>query len=81
VGKRCRKPSAKLRQHRACTRLKTSGKLTRRNQPAGTDTVKFSGRIGRRALAPGSYRATITATDAAGNKSKPRTARFRIVKG
>jgi hypothetical protein len=81
VGRRCRKPSARLKTRRACTRLKTSGRLTRRNQHAGSNRVRFSGRIGRRALRPGSYRATIVATDAAGNRGKARTARFRVVRG
>jgi hypothetical protein len=44
------------------------------------NSLKFSGRIGRRALRPGSYRATITATDAAGNKSRPKTLSFKIVR-
>jgi len=46
----------------------------------GADSVKFSGRIGRRALRPGRYRATITATDPSGNGSKPRSVSFRIVR-
>ena len=46
-------------------------------------TLRVAGRPGRnlvrlrRALAPGRYRATITATDAAGNRSTARRARFR----
>jgi hypothetical protein len=42
--------------------------------------VKFSGRIGHKALKPGSYRLTIVATDAAGNKSKAKRIDFRVVK-
>ena len=44
----------------------------------GANKVVFTGRIGRRALAPSSYRATVTAKDAAGNVSKPSTASFTI---
>jgi hypothetical protein len=54
--------------------------LTRRHRPAGRNSVAFSGRIRSKALARGTYRATITATDAAGNRSAPRTAIFTIVK-
>jgi hypothetical protein len=42
--------------------------------------VPFSGRLGRRALKPGRYRAVIAATDAAGNKSSTVTLTFRIVR-
>jgi hypothetical protein len=57
---------------------RSAGKLTRHGA-AGSNVVRFSGRIGRRALSPGHYRAVVTATDAAGNKSLPRRVRFRII--
>jgi hypothetical protein len=41
----------------------------------------FSGRIGRRALAPGAYRAIVRATDAAGNRSAAATVRFTVLHG
>ena len=46
----------------------------------GQNQVKFTGRIGRKALKRGRYRLTIVATDAAGNRSKAKRLRFRIVK-
>jgi hypothetical protein len=46
----------------------------------GANTVPFSGRIGRRKLAPGRYRVVVTVRDAAGNTSSPKTAAFRIVR-
>ncbi|HEU5110106.1 MAG TPA: hypothetical protein VFT95_16310 [Micromonosporaceae bacterium] len=57
--------------------------LSRRTSTAasGTSRVRFTGRIGKRALRPGRYRAVLTATDAAGNRSAPRTTRFRVVRG
>lgn len=79
VGRHCRKPSTRLRHHRACKRLVAAGTL-RRTEQAGHASVRFSGRIGRRALRPGRYRATIRATDSAGNVSKPKSAAFRILK-
>ncbi len=54
-------------------------KLTRSSR-AGGNRVRFSGRVGRRTLRPGRYRATLTAVDAAGNRSKPSAVRFRIVR-
>jgi DNA-binding beta-propeller fold protein YncE len=79
VGKHCRKPTRRLRHRHACTRLVTAGTL-RRSQRSGRRSVRFSGRIGRRALQPRRYRATIRATDAAGNVSRPKSLSFRIVK-
>jgi hypothetical protein len=60
VGDRCEIPTRRLRNRRRCTRNKRAGGLTRRNLPAGPSAIRFSGRIGRRALAAGRYRATIT---------------------
>lgn len=60
-----------VRYHRAGT-LKRAGRAGRRR-------VRFSGRIGRKALKPGRYRLTIVATDAAGNRGKPRRLSFRVV--
>jgi hypothetical protein len=79
VGKACRKPSRKNRGRRHCARFVKKGTLTRTGK-AGANSVKFTGRVGRRALKPGSYRVTITATDAAGNKSKPKVLSFRVVR-
>ena len=53
--------------------------LTRSGR-AGVNLTRFTGRIGKRALRPGRYRARITAIDAAGNRSASRAARFRIAR-
>jgi CSLREA domain-containing protein len=45
----------------------------------GTNHVAFSGRVGRKALRRGSYRVRVTASDAAGNRSRPASAAFTIV--
>ncbi len=47
---------------------------------AGAGAIHFTGRIGRRALRPGRYRATLGARDAAGNLARPRTLRLRILR-
>jgi hypothetical protein len=57
--------------------LRTIGSL-RRTGSQGANTIRFSGRIGRRALRPGRYRAVMRAIDAAGNRSQPRTVGLRI---
>ena len=62
-----------------CTRYESAGTL-RRRAAAGRGSVAFSGRMGRRALAAGEYRATIRATDSTGKRSAARRIGFRIVK-
>jgi hypothetical protein len=48
---------------------------------AGPNAERFSGRIGRRTLVPGAYRALVIATDAAGNRSGAATLRFTVLRG
>jgi putative CocE/NonD family hydrolase len=79
VGRRCLAPSARRRRARPCTRLKRAGTLRRRAN-YGANGFAFSGRIGRRALTPGRYQVALTATDAAGNTSRPATRPFAIVR-
>lgn len=81
VGRSCRRPSPRLRGRRRCTRYARAATLLRGNRPAARNTIPFSGRVGRRALRTGRYRATITATDRARNRSRPRSATFTIVRG
>ena len=73
---RCVRPRPGLR--RRCVRYRRRGQLERDLQ-AGRKRVRFSGRIGRKPLAAGSYRALITAVNAGGT-SKRRTTNFKIVK-
>ena len=61
-----------------CKAFKRMGTLRRRGA-SRLNSVAFSGRLGKRALPVGRYRATLVATDAAGNRSKAASTRFRIV--
>jgi hypothetical protein len=61
-------------------RYRAVGSL-RRSGARGANAVRFSGRLGRRALRPGRYRAVIRATNAAGNRSTAKTIRLRITRG
>jgi hypothetical protein len=80
-GSRCLAPSRRPTHAHAkrCTRTLIAGTLTRRTELAGADAVAFSGRIGRRALAPRAYRAVLTASDSAGS-SKPVELAFSVVR-
>jgi hypothetical protein len=56
------------------------GALAPRNARAGANQIRFTGRIGRRALSRDRHRATIVAVDAAGNRSARRSDVFLISK-
>jgi len=77
-GRRCVAPSPRLHSHHRCTRFAGVGRLMRR-LPTGGARVPFSGRIGRHALAPGRYRATLTPT-ALGLTGAPRRVTFDVVR-
>jgi Tol biopolymer transport system component len=64
----------------ACTLYARTATLTRAIR-AGRTRIALSGRIGKRALAPGTYRLTLTERDAAGNVSKAVRLSFTIVAG
>ena len=61
------------------TRYRTIGTLTR-NGTTGVNATRFTGMLRKRAARPGRYRMRLRATDAAGNRSAPHTARYRVPK-
>lgn len=79
LGKACRRPTPRLRRKRACTRWTAAGTLTRKGVESGRRSIAFSGRIGRRALAPGHYRATVSARNASGS-AKAVTRAFTVTR-
>ncbi len=81
VGGRCVAPSGGNRGGRACARSLPTGSL-RLNGTAGRNRMRFQGRLSRRkTLRPGRYTTTITAADAAGNRSAPKTVSFTVLPG
>ena len=82
VSGKCRKPSRRNRGRKRCTRLvAVKGAAITRPVAAGARKIRFSGRISRRkSLKPGAYELTLSATDAAGNVSKPDRAKFTLLK-
>lgn len=80
-GRRCVAPTATLKRRHAkrCTRTLTVGTLTRARALPGARTLAFSGRLGRRALAPRRYTAVLTASNGAG-RSNPVSLAFAIVR-
>jgi subtilisin-like proprotein convertase family protein len=79
VGRKCKKPTRRNRSRRRCARYKRAGAF-RQQAVAGRNSKAFSGRIGRKSLRPGRYRALLVATDATGNKSKSAKVAFRVLK-
>lgn len=67
--------STRLRRGKRCTLVKRVGRALTVHGQAGANTVRFSGRVGRRALVPGRYR--LTATPAGG---RGRSVAFVVVR-
>ncbi|MBJ7353376.1 MAG: beta-propeller fold lactonase family protein [Thermoleophilaceae bacterium] len=79
VGKSCKKQTSKNKKAKKCTRWVRASKTFRKNGKAGrTNSVKFTGKVGKKRLANGSYRLYAVATDSAKGKGPAKTARFRI---
>jgi uncharacterized protein YlxP (DUF503 family) len=79
-GKRVCKAVRRAVRRGRCTAYAKAATLTRAIR-AGRGSVALSGRIGRRPLAPGGYRLTITVRDAAGNVAKATRRTFSILPG
>ncbi len=75
--KPCR--AARRGQKHNCTTTVTLLTLVRAHSVKGANRVAFSGRYGRQRLAKGTYTATITATDAARNRSKAQQLTFTVI--
>jgi hypothetical protein len=68
------------RKNDPCAKRNARGSLTQTARKPGRSTLKFSGRIGTKALKPGRYRASITLTPVAPDRaSAARTVDFVIV--
>jgi hypothetical protein len=79
VKGRCVKRTKRNAKKRSCARYRKVGTFTHKGAQ-GENKKTFSGRIGKRALRAGRYRATLTAVDAAGNVSKSKSVAFRVRK-
>jgi hypothetical protein len=79
VGGRCRGRPAANRGRRACIRYRRVGSFTQQGA-AGSNMRWFGGTIGKRKLNPGAFRAVFVATDAAGNRSRPRWVSFELLR-
>lgn len=78
-GKSCVKPTRKNRGKRKCTRYVGFGRFAAASK-AQSNSKRYSGRIGRKAMKPGTYRATLVAADSAANTSAPKTLTLKVVR-
>ena len=76
AGKRC----VVGRKHGPrCATVVSLGPIVRSGRGPGHVSIPFSGRVGSKTLPPGSYLASFTAVDDAGNSSTPKTVRIAVV--
>ena len=79
VGRKCRRRTNANRGKRACTLYRRVGSFSQ-SGATGRNSKKFSGKLRSRALRAGRYRAMLRATDPAGNRSKRKSVRFRVIR-
>jgi hypothetical protein len=77
VEGRCVRRTRRNRARPSCTRYASVGTV-RADGRQGANELRFSGRLNGRNLSPGTYRASLTATDAAGNASNVSRATFTV---
>lgn len=81
VGRTCRRQTRRNRSAKRCVRfVAVKGFVLTRASKQGVNTVRFSGRVGRRKLAAGKYRLVARATDPSRNASKQALRGFRVVR-
>ena len=74
---KCVQQTSRVRTGKRCTARQAIGSSVR-TAPSGPFSIVFRGKISGRARPPGRYVVSAVAVDAAGNRSAPATARFRL---
>jgi DNA-binding beta-propeller fold protein YncE len=81
AGSSCVAVTRRNRRARACTRFVATARRRVLRPATATVRLRVTAAFGAsRALTPGSYRLSVTAADAEGNRSGPRTVSFRVVR-
>lgn len=78
VGKKCKPATAKNEAKKKCPLFKPRGSRSQKAK-SGPNKLTWNGNLKRKPLGPGSYRATVIATDKAGGRSAAKTVRFRLL--
>jgi hypothetical protein len=79
VDGKCRRRTHANHRRPACIRYRWAGRLLQASV-AGRNRRRFGGRLGKRTLHPGRFRAEFVAVDAAANRSRRKTVHFTIVR-
>lgn len=80
LGRRCLKPTRRLRLRPPCARVRAVAALTVFSGHPGVNRLRFKGRLPGETLGLGTYRVALEARDMAGNASDTRNSKtFRIV--
>ncbi len=79
LGRRCVAPKRSNRRKQRCHRFVKVGGFAHSGK-AGTNRLRFGGRVKRKALKRGSYRLLAVAVDTAGNRSTQLSRAFRIIR-
>ena len=78
--RKVRRPIKRCSRAKVCPRFRFKTVGSRRQAAkVGVNKLKWNGRLKGKPLSPGSYRATVTATDKAGGRSASKTVGFRIL--
>ena len=79
VSKKCKPTTRTNRKRKRCKYDKTLTTLRRTGVAAGNVSIAFSGKIGKRKLKVGTYKATFIVTDPSGNATS-KSLIFKIVR-
>ncbi len=77
VRANCLKSTKKLKKRKSCVRYSPMGRFNHK-VAAGNGRLKFTGKIGKRTLRPGTYRLRAVLTDGKGNHSPVRNVKFVV---
>lgn len=80
AARKCVAPSRKTRNAKPCTRYVKVGTVTASGK-AGRQSTALTGRLARKTLKPGRYRARVVATDGPGRRSKESRVSFTVIRG
>lgn len=80
VGASCKKQTRKNKKLKKCARWVRVGKTFKKSAKSGSNAIKFTGKVGSRKIANGSYRFNAVATDSAKGRGPAVTAKFKIKK-
>ncbi|MFL5829211.1 MAG: TolB family protein [Solirubrobacteraceae bacterium] len=78
-GHRCVPARGRIPRRKRCTRVIKAGSFTARGVAKG-NRIRFTGRLGRRALSPGRYRLTATPVDPRRRRVRSHSVAFTIIR-